>query len=280
MQDRFSRRSFLALAAATPLASAAAKAKHVPVGIELYSLRGDMEKDLMGTVRAVGAMGYEGVEFYSPYFAWTTEYAQQVRKLLDELKIQCYSTHNGSEAYAPGNIQKAIELNQILGSKYIVLASAGEVTGLDGWKKVAELLNNGAEKFGAAGIGAGYHNHQTEFKPIDGKRPIEVIAANTGKNVMLQLDVGTVVEVGGDPVAWIKANPGRIKSIHCKDFSRAAGKGYKVLFSEGDAPWKKIFKAAEKTGGIEYYLIEQEGSDLTEVETAKRCLENFKKIRA
>jgi len=279
MQDSFSRRSFLAIAAATPLASAVAKPKHVPVGIELYSVRGDMEKDLMGTVRAVGEMGYDGVEFYSPYFAWKPDYAKQVRKLLDELKIQCFSTHNGSEAFAPANIEKAIELNKILGSKYIVLASAGEVKGLDGWKKVAELLNNGADKYGAAGIGAGYHNHQTEFKPIDGKRPIEVIAANTGKNVMLQLDVGTVVEVGDDPVEWIKANPGRIKSIHCKDYSRTPGKGYKVLFGEGDAPWKKIFEAAENTGGIEYYLIEQEGSDFPELETAKRCLANFRKIR-
>ena len=125
---------------------------------------------------------------------------------------------------------------------------------------------------------AGYHNHQLEFKRIDGKRPIEVIAANTDKSVMLQMDVGTVVEVGEDPVAWINANPGRIRSLHCKEYARTPGKGYKVLFGEGDAPWKQIFEAAETTGGVEFYLIEQEGSDLSELETVKRCLANFKKI--
>src|SRR6185295_11740593 len=57
------------------------------------------------------------------------------------------------------------------------------------------------EKFRAAGLRAGYHNHQTEFTPLEGKRPIEVIAANTPKDFMLQLDVGTCVEMKSDPVA-------------------------------------------------------------------------------
>jgi sugar phosphate isomerase/epimerase len=109
---------------------------------------------------------------------------------------------------------------------------------------------------------------------------MDVLAKNTGKDVMLQLDVGTCIEAGSDPVAWINANPGRINSIHCKDWSPEPGKGYKVLFGDGAAPWKKIFDAAEKKGGVEYYLIEQEGYSLPPMETAQQCLANFKKIRA
>jgi sugar phosphate isomerase/epimerase len=90
--------------------------------------------------------------------------------------------------------------------------------------------------------------------------------------------VGTCLAAGGDPVAWIERNPGRIRSMHCKDW--AAEKGYRVLFGEGVAPWKKIFTAAEKTGGIEYYLIEQEGSEYSELETAERCLKAFRQMRA
>ena len=271
-----SRRSFLAMTAAAPLASP--QAKHVPVGIELYSVRDELKQDLMGTVRGVAKMGYEGVEFFSPYFTWTPEYARDVKKLLDELKITCYSTHNGANSFTPENLPKAIELNQILGSKYIVMASAGRVQGLDGWKKVAETLNNAADKLSSHRMRAGFHNHQTEFMPIEGKRPMEVLAENTGKNVALQLDVGTCVHAGSDPVAWINANPGRIASLHLKDWS--AEGGYKVLFGEGASPWKKIFEAAEKTGGVEYYLIEQEGSRFPPMETAERCLANYKKLRA
>ena len=128
MQDRFSRRTFLSFTAAAPLV-AAVTGKQIPVGLELYSARNDMQKDLMGTVKAVCQMGYQCVEFYSPYFTWKPEYAKEVRKLLDDNNVKCYSTHNGPESYAPAGIPKAIELNQILGAKYIVLASAGSVKG-------------------------------------------------------------------------------------------------------------------------------------------------------
>jgi sugar phosphate isomerase/epimerase len=234
----------------------------------------------MGTVRAVAKMGYEVVEFFSPYYNWTPEYAKEVRKLLDDLGIRCNSTHNGANAFTADGLPKAIELNQLLGAKSIVLASAGKVTGLDGWKDVADRLTKAQEKLMPLGMRAGYHNHKPEFVPVDGKRPLEVIAANTPKELMLQLDVGTCLEAGSDPVAWINANPGRINSIHCKDWTAGEGKGYKVLFGEGDAPWNKIFEAAESRGGVEYYLIEQEGSRFGPLETAERCLANLRKTRA
>lgn len=273
-----SRRSFFAAAAAASALPAFAK-KKIPIGLELYSVRHEMEKDLLGTVRAVGKMGYDGVEFYGPYFAWKPEYAKEVRKTLDEVNLKCYSTHNGSESYKPENYAKAIDLNSILGSKFIVLAGVGKVANLDGWKKVAEMLNAGAEKFKTAGIRGGYHNHQTEFKPLEGTRPIEVLAKNTTKDVTMQLDVGTCIEVGQDPVAWINANPGRIQSIHCKEWSPEPGKGYEVLFGEGAAKWADIFKAAEKKGGLEYLLIEQEGGPIPSMEAVARCLASIRKLR-
>ena len=94
---------------------------------------------------------------------------------------------------------------------------------------------------------------------------------------MLQLDLGTCVEMGSDPVAWINANPGRINSLHLKDWNKA--RGYKVLVGEGDIPLKQVLAAAEKVGGVEFYLIEQEGSDFSEFETAQKCLDAYKKLR-
>ncbi|MBI3473910.1 MAG: sugar phosphate isomerase/epimerase [Candidatus Solibacter usitatus] len=277
-RESISRRSLLALAGAGPWVSAAAPGKRIPVGLELYSVRDELKQDLMGTVRAVAKLGYEGVEFFSPYFDWKPDYAKQVRKLLDELAIRCFSTHNSARSFAPENLAHAIELNQILGSRFLVMASAGKVENLDGWKAVAERLNQAAEKMKPLGLRAGFHNHQTEFMPVEGRRPMEVLAANTVRDVTLQLDVGTCVHSGSDPVAWINQNPGRITSLHLKDWN--AAQGYRVLLGEGAAPWQKIFDAAEKTGGVEYYLIEQEGSDYPPLETAERCLANFRKLRA
>ncbi len=283
-----SRRSFLTLAGAASASLAFGTvptfaAKKLPIGIELYAVRDELQKDLMGTVRKVAQMGYQVVEFYSPYTQWTTEYAREVRKLLDELKIKCLSTHNGANVFTPENLPKAIELNQIIGSKTLVMASAGRVEGLDGWKGVAAKLTAAQEKLKPLGMRAGFHNHKTEFVAIDGKRPMDVLAANTPKEVTLQFDVGTCVEAGQDCIAWINANPGRIRSLHLKDWTGAEGKpdkGYRVLFGEGDAPWKEIFKAAEAKGGAEYYLMEQEGSRFSSLETAEKCLATYRKMRA
>jgi sugar phosphate isomerase/epimerase len=283
-RSRFvSRREFAASLSAIPFVSFAARAadksNKVPVGLELFSVREELAKDPAATLSGVAKMGYECVEFFAPYYEWTPEHAKEVRKQLDDLGIKCYSTHNGMKSFRADGIEKAIELNKILGAHYVVLASPGkEANTLDAWKQVADALSQADEKFSSAGLHAGYHNHDAEWKPIDGKKPMEVIAANTPKSVMLQLDVGTCVEAGSDPVAWIKSNPGRIRSMHLKEWSPNGG--YHVLFGEGVAPWKELFAAAESKGGVEYYLIEQEGSRFPEMETAERCLVAYRDLRS
>jgi sugar phosphate isomerase/epimerase len=274
--NTISRRSFLGFMAAAPLAVAMPDSKQIPVGLELYSVREELKKDLMGTVRGVAKMGYQCVEFFAPYYAWTPEYAKQVRAELDELAIQCYSTHNGLQSFTPEGLGKAIDLNKTLGTRYVVLAHPGKVSTLDDWKRVAETLNKANDTLQGQGLHAGYHNHDLEWRPVEGQKPIELLAATLDKSILLQLDVGTCVATGNDPVAWINRNPGRIRSIHVKDWSPTTG--YNVLTGEGTAPWKEIFAAAESTGGIEYYLIEQEGSQYSEMETARRCLELFRKL--
>jgi sugar phosphate isomerase/epimerase len=279
-----SRRTFLAVAAGMPFAAstavnAARAAKNVPVGLELYSVRGELAKDLLGTVAAVGKMGYRVVEFYSPYLDWTPDAAKNVRNVLDDTGLTCHSTHNNGPSFTPDGMKKAIELNQILGSTYLIMASAPRVTDISGWKALGDQLTALSEQLKPIGMATGYHNHQVEWRPLEGKRPMDVLAASTPKDVVLQFDVGTCVEVGADPIAWIKANPGRIKSVHCKDW--APGRGYNVAFGEGDAPWKPLFDAVEATGGVEYYLVEQEtgATNGGELQMVRRCLDNWKRLR-
>ncbi|HKW56152.1 MAG TPA: sugar phosphate isomerase/epimerase [Candidatus Acidoferrum sp.] len=274
-----SRRSFLAVSAFMPWAFSANAAGTIPVGLELYSVRAALKNDPQGTVRAVAALGYQCVEFYAPYFEWTETEAKDMRKLLDDLGIRCYSTHNDSSFLVAGKITRARDLNLILGCKYVVMSSSHAAPTLDGWKSVADALNFAEEKLEPSGLHTGYHNHQPEFRRESFGRPMEVLAKNTKPSVMLQLDVGTCLEAGSDPVAWIRSNPGRIRSLHLKDWSPDPGKGYSVLFGEGAADWKGIFAAAESVGGVEYYLIEQEGSRFSELETARRCLDTFRASR-
>jgi sugar phosphate isomerase/epimerase len=300
--EHISRRNFLMVSTAAPsvmvagtlgrvavaaeaVALAPSPAKKYPVGLELYSVRTELARDLTNTLRTVKKIGYEVVEFYAPYYDWSLTYAKTVRSLMDDLGLRCYSTHNRIDSFTPGDkMAKAIELNQILGSRLLVLASAPDSTkGLEGWKRLSGQLTSAVELFNPHGLAAGFHNHQTEWKSLDGEqRVMDVLAANTPKEFVLQLDVGTCVEAGADPVAWIKANPGRIKVLHLKDWApgtRAEEKGYRVLFGEGVSPWKEIIVASEAVGGVEFYLMEQEGSRFSEFDTAKRCLDAWKTLR-
>src|SRR5215203_2529316 len=273
-----SRRSFFALAAAAPFAASAALrgAARVPVGLELYSVRGELAKDLPRTIAAVARMGYEVVEFYSPYMEWTAERAKEVRKLLDDGGLTCRSTHNGSASFTPDTLKKAIELNQIIGSTAIIMASPPSITGLDGWKALADQLTAVSRQLKPLGMVTGFHNHLIEWKRLDGQRPMDVLAANTPSEVVLQFDVGTALESGEDPFAWIAANPGRIKSVHCKDWTPE--KGFNVAFGEGYDKWARLLDALESTGGVEYYLIEQETGESNggELPMVQRCLQNWK----
>jgi sugar phosphate isomerase/epimerase len=111
---------------------------------------------------------------------------------------------------------------------------------------------------------------------------MDIIAAGTPTEFVLQLDVGTCVKAGADPVAWINAHPGRIKSVHLKDWAPGEEKdekAFRVLFAEGASPWKQIIPALEATGGVEFYLMEQEGSRFSELDTARRCLATWKNLR-
>ena len=275
-----SRRSFLALSAMLPWALKARASPSIPIGLELYSVREALKLDLEDTVRAVAQLGYQCVEFYAPYFDWSDAQTKAMRKLLDDLGIRCYSTHNDEKYFSADNINRARDMNLSLGSKYMVMAYSEPKSGLDGWRVIADELNAAAAKLETSGLKAGYHNHQAEWKPVEGVRPMEILAKNTKPSVMLQLDVGTCLEAGSDPVAWIRANPGRIHSLHLKDWSPDPSRGYQVLFGEGSADWKNIFVAAESVGGVEYYLLEQEGSRFGEMETAKRCLQAYKTVHS
>ena len=259
--------------------------KKYPIGLELYSVRTELARDLPHTLRQVAKMGYEVVEFYAPYFGWSIPYAKDVRTQMDDLGLRCLSTHNHIESFTPGGtMAKAIELNQILGTRFLIMASEpGGTKGVEGWKKLCDQLTAAAAQLKQHGLSAGFHNHQSEWALLEGnQRIMDFIAANTPQEFVLQLDVGTCVEAGADPVAWINANPGRIKIAHLKDWapgSQADEKGYRVLFGEGASPWRGIIAALESVGGVEFYLLEQEGSRFPEFETAQRCLDSWKAFR-
>ncbi len=266
------------LLASTLPAVLAARAKKIPIGIELFSVRDELKKNPIDTVTRIGKMGYEVVEFFGPYIDYPLAQVKELRQAMDGVNLRCLSTHNSGKTLFE-NLPKAIDYNQILGSNMLIQSSAGgRMSSVDDWKAFGAKLNEVAVKLKPHKMRTGFHNHDLEFRPLEGQLPIEVLAANTGQDVILQLDVGTCVHAGQDPVAYIKKHAGRVRSIHAKDWGK--DKGYRVLLGEGESPWKEILATAEKVGGLEVILVEQEGADLPPFEVAERCLATMRKMRA
>lgn len=280
----FTRRSFLAAVGTLPwaldaLAAERGSRKRVPIGIQMYSVRDDEKRDLMGTLKSLREMGYECVEFWAPYFDWTVARAKEVRKQLDDLGLRCYSNHTAAKHFTDEHLPHVIELNHTLGSRYVIMAHAGPQKDLDGWRRTAEVLSKTAPKLKQASLGCGYHNWDVDFRPVNGTRPIDILTGNTPKEVAFQLDVATCLAASADPLDFIKSNAGRVKTYHLKDWSDDPQKKYLVLLGEGIGRWSEVLELAETVGGVEHYLIEQEGSRFSQMETARRCLDNFKSIR-
>jgi sugar phosphate isomerase/epimerase len=277
MTQRSSRRQFGMFAAAA-VNSLRAQSRPVPIGLQQTAVSRNIQQDLPGTLRAIAKMGYDIVEFSAGTFMkWSPADAQQVRAVLNDVNLRCRSTHNEIASFSGDGLSRAIELNHIIGSDTLVSVrgpgTPAAPPALDAWKRCSDQLSQAADRIRAAGMTLGFHNHDIEFKPNEGVRPIDILAAN--KDITsFHLNLGLCLKGGGDPIAFLKQCPGRVQSILCQDF-------------EGKARWTETFATAEKGSGLEFYLIQRtdglslvprEGTDL--LDFARQDLQYFRRLHS
>ena len=274
------RRELLRMGAVSAAAAwAATRAKlgfaagKVPIGLQLYSVRKDCEKDLSGSLKAVKGFGYEAVEFAGYYGQTATE----MRKLLDANGLKCCGTHTGLDTLEGDALAKTIEYNETIGNRLLIVPGIPEERRktADDWKELAALFDSIADKAAPAGMRVGYHNHNVEFVAMGGSTPWDLFFGGTKKGVVQQIDTGNCIEGGGDPIALIKRYPGRTASIHLKEFSKTKPDAF---VGEGDVPWKAVFEACETVGGTEWYIVEYEHESQPALPSVDRCLKNLRKI--
>ena len=253
-------------------------ARKIPVGLQLYSVRGECGKDggknLPKVIEAVAKMGYEGVEF-AGYCGWD---AKALKKMLDDNGIKCCGTHTGLETLLGDQLKKTVEFHKTIGNKFLIVPGMGGGYTKDAaaWKKTAGLFNEIAAKLKPEGMYCGYHNHSSEFKPMDGTTPWDIFYGNTVKDVVMQIDTGNCMGGKGDPVALLRKYPGRALTIHCKEHG-GPGMG---LVGEGKVDWKQIIQLGRTTASAEWFIIEHERGGAKAMEAVKGCLANFRKLLA
>jgi sugar phosphate isomerase/epimerase len=284
--QNLSRRTFLKTTAASIAAACAVgsgcdgplklgKSKRkIPLGLQLYSVRTECQKDLPATIAAVADIGYQGVEF-AGYYDYS---AKDLRKLLDDNGLKCCGSHTQLDTLLGDNLSKTIEFNKTIGNKHLIVPwlDPNQYNSVEGWKKAADMFNELAEKVKPHKMQVGYHNHSHEFKPIDGQVPWDIFFGNTRKDVIMQCDTGNAMIGGGEVIPYLKRYPGRAVTIHLKEYS-ATNKN--AIIGEGDIPWEELLNLCETIGGTKWYIIEEEKDVYPPLKAAELCYKNFRKFR-
>lgn len=195
-------------------------AKKLPVGVQLYSVRTDLEKDFYGTLKAIREMGYAGVEFYGEYYGNTP---LQVKKWCTELGLIPFSNHVPFQEMID-DVDKVIADNTVLGVQYLVFPYMDEASrpGVDPeqFEKTVAKIGEIGKKVHEAGFQLLYHNHDFEFVTLpDGTVGYDhIFSANGRVKLQNELDVCWADYAGFNPAEVLAKYAGNIPVVHCKDY--------------------------------------------------------------
>jgi sugar phosphate isomerase/epimerase len=252
--------------------------KKIPIGLQLFSVRGECNKDLPATLKSVSEIGYVGAEpwgYSGDKLEWMGWSAKDIRKMMDDNGLKCCGIHLATAALMGDNLSRTIELNQILGNKFLIIAADSQrMSAMNTIMELAQLLNDVAKKLEPLGMFTGYHAHGFDFKEVEGKLAWDILFSNTNKEVVMQMDIGNCAGGGGDPIAELKQFPGRARSVHLKDYGGPPGS----VIGEGKADWDEIFRLCETLHDTEWYVVEEGGKDGLGFDVSKRSLEALRRM--
>jgi sugar phosphate isomerase/epimerase len=244
----------------------------IPVALQLYTLREDMAKDFVGTLRKVAEVGYGAVEF-----AGTGGLsAKDLKALLDELGLKVVGSHLGLDALTK-DLQASVEYNLAIGNRFLVCPGISEErrSSADAWRDTAALFNRIGEQARKNGLGVAYHNHDKEFMMLEGKHGLDIFLESTEPTLVgVQLDVFWAKYAGVDPAAYMSRHPGRFPLLHLKDMAED-GKSMTEV-GEGIVDFKAIFAQAEHAR-VQAYIVEQDTCARPPIESVRISLENLKR---
>ena len=289
------RRQFIQTTAAASVAAlipsfAFAKSKR-KIGIQLYTLRDVIFKDVQGTLKQVADFGYKELELFGysdgkVFGKPVSEFAKMVHDLGMKITSGHYATGLVAPADRPAIVgtlsngwEKAVNDAKILGQEYMLVAylQKDERKTMDDYKKVCELINKNAEICSKYGIRIGYHNHDFEFEPIDGQVPYELMMKELdAKSVSMELDLFWTIYANRDPLKLFAQYPGRFEQWHVKDMSKDDRKRNADV-GTGTIDFKSIFAKA-KESGMKHFYIEHDNFPASSIESVKADAQNIKSI--
>jgi len=250
----------------------------IPIGLQLFSVRGECNKDLRATLKAVADIGYEAAEpwgYSGEELAWLGWPVKDIRKMFDDSGLKCCGFHLSTGALLGDNLSRTIEMNQELGNRFLIIAADSQrMSAVATIMELAQILNDAAEKLRPLGMLTGYHAHGFDFVQFDGETAWEILFGNTLEEVVMQMDIGNCAGGGGDPIAMLRKFPGRARSVHLKDY----GGPPESVIGEGEADWDTIFRLCETSHHPEWYVVEEGGKEGLGFDVSRRSLEALRRM--
>ncbi|MEL1256113.1 sugar phosphate isomerase/epimerase [Flavobacterium sp. DGU38] len=256
------------------------------IGLQLYTLREELPKDVKATLEKVAAAGYTAVETYGFSIKegfWGLSPAE-LKKILDENGLKAVSGHYNSGSFLTDRntdeLIASINAAKILNQEYFTIPWIEENLRQDfeSYKKIAARLNEAGKLCKKKGLKLAYHNHDFEFQKQEGKTGFEILLKETDKDLVdFELDLYWVMFSGNDPFKLFKENPGRFKMWHVKDMDKI-NRALNTEVGSGSIDFKAIFKQAKLSGMIHFFVEQENNFALNSFESVKTSCDFISKI--
>lgn len=234
-----------------------------PLGLQLYSVRDEMARDVPGTLSAVAAMGYTEVEF-AGYF----EHGPAgIRRMVADAGLRAPASHVAPD-FESDAWSRIVETAVEAGHSAVIVAWIPEAMrdSAESWRRTADAMARAGEVARDAGLSFGYHNHDVEFARFgggpddpamqgEGPTGLELLLRHTDPDqLFIELDLYWTADAGFDPVATVERIAPRVRMVHVKD---RTSDGRMVDVGAGDLDWPRILAACRGVG-IEHFFVEHD----------------------
>jgi sugar phosphate isomerase/epimerase len=277
------RREFLQLSIAAAGGLAATRllaSERRPLGVQLYTVRQEAERDLPAVLGAIRKIGYTEVETYWDIYGHP---AAELRRMINDHGLNAPSGHFNYDG-----LESKIDYAKSLGVGYVICPMLPESMWftLDGYKRAADRFNTWGEKIHQAGMQFGFHNHNYEFRRFGDTTGFETMMERCDpKLVCMEMDCYWIAQAGGNSLQMFQQYGNRIQLLHLKDRKpgfpttqvKDAAAEHFTEVGAGTVHWQEIFAAAEKNG-VKHLFVERDSGDLPAMESLRISFQNLRKI--
>lgn len=254
-------------------------AAHIPIGVQLYTVRERAEADLPGTLRQIREIGYEVVETYSGTYSYG---AKQLRQIIHDAGLRVPSGHFNYNSL-PATLSYAAQL----GVRWVVCPMIPQgLWSADGFRQAAKRFNELGRQAQDQGMRLAFHNHDYEFREYGGKTGYQILVEETDPAlVFFELDCYWAAQAGHDPLEMLRTLGKRVRLLHLKDrkpgfptstqMNQAAAHFAPV--GEGSIAWKPILHEAEALR-VEHYFVEQDDTYGHPIESIRSSYQYLRRL--